>query len=148
MTTTTMNFKVLSRGEVERPNAEKDPHIIISISDTVAERADVKDNPNTLDVLFLAFHDIDYAREGFDLFSESQADEILTFFQRYRKEAKTIIAHCNMGQCRSPGVIAALQRIEIGNDSEWFKRKTPNRRVYSLILGRAYDRQIYDPYTK
>ncbi len=141
-----MKFKVQSRGEAVSSNTELAPHIIISISDTPEDKADVATNDHTLDVLQLAFHDINTQIDGFTHFDTTHADKILDFFQRYRGEAKVVIAHCQMGQCRSPAVAAALQRIELGNDSEWFKRKTPNSRVYSIILGQAVEREIFDPF--
>lgn len=136
-----MEFDVFNRGEITAINPSL-RHCIISISDTVAERAEPAVNSQTLDVLFLAFHDINRPTPGFDLFTDAQADQILNFYERYRSEADHFIAHCNAGQSRSPGVIAALQKIHTGNDNVWFRTRTPNSHVYSSLLSRAFDRGL------
>lgn len=133
-----MKFQVEDRGSIGSINPQV-PHCIISISDTRADRADPATNDLTLDVLFLAFHDTDVPRPGMDLFTPEQAREILRFYERYKGEVGLFVAHCNAGMCRSPAVIAALQKIHTGNDDVWFRTKTPNSLVYRTILGEAYD---------
>lgn len=133
-----MKFQVETRGSIEHIDPTV-PHCIISISDTRAERADPKTNDLTRDVLFLAFHDTNVPRPGMDLFTNQQAIEVLKFYERYKGEVGLFIAHCNAGMCRSPAVIAALQKIHTGNDDIWFRTKTPNSLVYNTILGQAYD---------
>lgn len=142
-----MKFQVETRASI--PYVELTiPHVIISISDTVDVRADPKVNDFTLDVLFLAFHDINQIETGFDLFKDSQAAEILKFYEAHKDRAELIVAHCNAGMSRSPAVLAALQKIHTGDDSIWFKTKSPNSYVYSTILGVAHERGLYDPFAK
>lgn len=136
-----MRFNVETVGSIGNINPTV-PHVIISISDTVAERAEPATNDKTLDVLFLAFHDADKPGIGVDLISPVHVNQILNFYLRYRDEAELFIAHCIAGQCRSPAVIAALQKIETGNDDIWFRTKTPNRLVYRMILEAAYERGL------
>lgn len=136
-----MQFSIESRVSIEYINPTVQ-HCIISISDSSAERASPAYNNLTSDILYMTFDDIDVAKQGLVLFNEDHADKILQFFQRYRDEVDLFIAHCNMGMSRSPGVIAALQRIQTGEDDIWFKTKTPNRLVYRTILERAYDTNL------
>ena len=136
-----MRFEVEDRGTIQSINPTVS-HVIISISDTRETRADPAVNSKCKDVLFLAFHDADRIAPGIDLFTEKQANDVINFYLRYREEVDLVIAHCNAGLCRSPGVIAALQKIETSNDDVWFKRKAPNRLVYNTILTEAFDRGL------
>ncbi len=136
-----MKFQVEDRGSILSIDPTV-PHCIISISDTLEDRADPAVNDLTRDVLFLNFHDTNVPKHGMDLFTEPQAQEILRFYERYKGEVELFIAHCNAGMCRSPAVIAALQKIHTGNDDVWFRTKTPNSLVYRTILETAYERGL------
>lgn len=137
-----MKFQVENRGTVMAINPRV-PHIIISISDTAEDRADPPANEFTRDILFVAFHDTNVSRPGMTLFDENHAKQIINFYVRYRGEVDLIVAHCNAGMSRSPAVLAALQKVHIGDDSIWFKTKTPNSLVYNGILSEAYERNLF-----
>lgn len=44
------------------------------------------------------------------------------------------------GKSRSPAVAAAITKIKGGDDSHWFRVKTPNALVYRTLLNRAFER--------
>lgn len=136
-----MKFIVESRGTITQI-APKESHVIFSISDTREARLETLGTDTTKDILYLYFHDANIAGDGIDLFNDSHADQILNFYLRYRDEVQMMVAHCYAGMCRSPAVIAALQRIHLGHDDDWFARKRPNTLVYRTILNRAYDRNL------
>lgn len=133
-----MRFQVSTLAEVNH-QLPQHPHIVISISDTPADRHDIVPTEGTKDVLYLHFHDADIERPGVLLFNSVDAGKILRFYERYRNEVDSVVVHCVAGQCRSPAVAAGLQKIETGNDDIWFKTKTPNMLVYRTLLEEAYD---------
>ncbi len=137
-----MKFQIEDRGSILKINPRV-PHVIVSISDTPDLRQEPATNDFTRDVLFLEFHDIHEPTNGFQLFTEAQAVQVINFYTRYRSDAELMIAHCSAGMSRSPGIIAALQKIHTGDDNEWFKRKTPNSWVYNMVLGTAYERGLF-----
>lgn len=135
-----MKFQVETRLSVTKIDPQV-PHIIISISDSPENRAAPATNDNTLDVQHFYFHDVDSNVSGdFTVFDEQLARRILNFFIAHRHKAKLVIAHCDAGQCRSPAVVAALQKITTGDDEIWFKTKRPNRLVYRTMLNHAHSR--------
>jgi len=137
-----MKFRVESRGTI-KGITPREKHVIISISDDVDMQLNDVGSDTTQDVLFLHFHDTNDYKPGFTTFNVDHADKILDFYQRYVGETEMFIAHCYAGMCRSPAVIAALQKINMGNDDVWFKTKRPNSLVYNILLMRAYERGIY-----
>lgn len=134
-----MQFQVENRHTVTQIKP-KVPHVIISIADEPGRRAKVATNDHTLDVLNVYFHDADQPREGMTLFNAEAARKILNFFEHYRNQAQLVVAHCDAGQCRSPAVLAALQKIVTGDDNIWFAQKRPNRLVYRTLLEEAFER--------
>ena len=76
-----------------------------------------------------------------ELFSRGHARLILGFAKALGTSVEAIVVHCEGGLSRSPGVAAALQKIMEGDDTEWFKSKTPNSLVYSLILEEATEEE-------
>lgn len=134
-----VKFQVENRGSISSINPSL-KHVVISISDPEQGKANVAETEHLRDILFLEFHDINRATSDMILFDESHADQILKFFDRYKGEVDLVIAHCNAGMSRSPAVVAALQKILTGDDSVWFKSKTPNSLVYRTILETYHSR--------
>ena len=50
-----------------------------------------------------------------------------------------VVLHCDAGMSRSPGLAAALSKVLVGDDTEFFKRYRPNMRVYRTLLERYYE---------
>lgn len=140
-----MIYVVHTRQTIQRIDPDH-PHVIISISDREDTRPKLPLNAACLAVLKMTFHDVNSLR-GRDpkiitVFDRKMADEILDFWLAHRNAAAVAYIHCDGGQCRSPGVAAALQKLETGDDEHWFKTKTPNTLVRKTILERAYTRKL------
>jgi len=120
----------------------------ISISSRKDEWPELQ-SENRVSVLRLAFADVsnvDWARiYGFPeeaIFGEETARSILNFYDSaVQQGAEVMMVHCEAGVSRSPGVAAALSKIHLGTDQEFFDRYTPNMLVYSKILTEHYDSQ-------
>lgn len=89
-------------------------------------------------ILRLQFDDIEYVgadkitNSPITLFNKEHARRIFEFINV--TEPKTIITHCKAGVCRSAAVNAALSKILLNEDDEFFKTKVPNMLVYKTIL--------------
>jgi predicted protein tyrosine phosphatase len=119
-------------------------HAYISLTDSDQEPAAFPSGGGEcVGILRLAFDDVlDSRDQGRPTvaFAESHARQILDFWAAVRDRAATLVIHCNGGQCRSPAVAAAIERIETGQDDRWFRTKRPNIRVYRMILGEHFIR--------
>ena len=152
-----MDIRVYNRQEAELTEFIG-PHVIISISlpGDPNGTAKLRTNRDTLGVLQLTFWDLDrlvpvdpdlvddvrrvsgitYEMER-QLFEPRHARAILAFVATY-PEALMIVCHCDAGLSRSPGVAAALSKILLGEDDDFFKKHSGlNRRVYRMILDAA-----------
>lgn len=140
-------FFVYSRDAIEAIRPHDVPHIIVSIQtpkDPDAVKLPINDH--TLKVVNLVFHDLDdramahvELRDQYeaDCFSPGQARQILAAVKAY-PEAQALLVHCDAGISRSPAVAAALSKILVGDDTNFFKRYHPNMRVYRTILEEHY----------
>lgn len=115
-------------------------YVVISISGPM-DRAKLPKSTRCKAILYLEFHDLDRIIDPeYPVFAVSHARKILKFFEKYRGEVNALLIHCDAGISRSPAVAAALTKIMGHDDSEYFKKYIPNRRVYSLILSEFYRR--------
>ena len=138
-----MEFFVYSRPAIERVPAHDVPHVIISITTTADDEARIPPSPQCRATLRLVFLDADQPGDGFPesaLFSNEHADRVWNFVLDHRPHIARIILHCDAGVSRSPGVAAALAKVLVGDDSEFFNRYHPNRRVYTTLLSRYRER--------
>lgn len=131
-----MIIEPFSRFRVEKGINWTNPHVIISITDLPSDPAEIPDNPACLAILRMSFPDRDtFSKNGpNDLFSKEQARTIWNFVFKHKGSINSIMVHCTMGVSRSPGVAAALSNIINGDDMDYFKRFTPNRYVYRMLL--------------
>ncbi len=136
------DFYVYSRQMVELIEPHEVPHLVVSISCPRDEDAKIKTNEHTLKVLRLQFWDFDKVPPGHEeaglskdseCFQPAQARQILALVKTY-PEAQRLIVHCDAGHSRSPAVAAALSKILVGDDADYFLRYRPNMRVYRTIL--------------
>ena len=137
-----MEFFVYSRPAIEAVPAHDVPHVVISITTTAEERARIPQSAECRGILRLWFPDADSAVDGYledDLFSTTHADRIWKFVLRHRPDISRVVLHCDAGMSRSPGVAAALAKILVGDDSQFFTRYRPNMRVYRTLLEHYYE---------
>jgi len=150
-----MEFLVLSIQGAESLLPLREPHAVVSIRTPGGPSARLVTGPATLGVLYVAFPDLgrDYMNlpesektyldgEPIKLFDRKDAKVILDFFLKHRGAAEVFVVHCEGGLSRSPGVAAALCKVAGQDDSEWFRRKTPNGLVYATMLEEAAERGL------
>lgn len=140
-----MNLWTYSANAMEAIAPHDEPHIIISIRTPGGPKIKVRRGPATRDVLFIAFPDLSweykalpmilrgggkYAYTDDQLFSVSQAKEILAFVERH-KDVESILINCEGGVSRSPAVAAALGQILHGVSPPY---DGTNRLVYETLL--------------
>lgn len=129
-----MDIYVYSREMMRIREPDDVKHIVISIT-TDGVPAKFKMNELTAGVLRLVFPDLDRPTDLWPeetLFSDEHARTILDFVAKHSD--CRVIVHCDAGRSRSPGVAAALAKIYNGDDSEFYRRYTPNRRIFRKIL--------------
>ena len=123
---------VLNRIEAEEfdcPNAWG----CISIANTEQDFAEIPDE-NREALLQLAFADITTPQEGYNLFHDDQAHDILDFITTYWDEIETLLVHCDAGISRSSAVAAAIARLKLNDESEFLESPfEPNPKVYRIL---------------
>ena len=83
-------------------------------------------------MLTLYFDDIFKEVKGAVLFSEEQAEEIISFIWKSRN-ANTLLIHCYGGVSRSAAVGAFAVKMLGGDNTEYFQKLNPNRHVYDTL---------------
>jgi len=106
-------------------------HIVISFLSTTGNYEDIK--YTAIDHLNLNVDDINKETEGFVLFNNSHAKQILDFIDKY-KDVDIIIVQCDAGISRSAAVAAALSKIFDQEDFRYFKQYASNMHIYKTIL--------------
>ena len=144
-----MHFFVYSRQAIEALPPHTVSHIIVSIRlPNDPKEVVLRTNKHTLEVLHMLFHDIDnyppeIEKQLFEehpellsqLFTEEMGHQIIDFVLRHKNKAEHFIVHCDAGMSRSPGVAAVVcKAIYNEDDTSFFKRYTPNMRVYRHIM--------------
>ena len=112
--------------------------------------------------LNLQFHDIDefkrndpeniwdlpedYDKPDVVLFDEEHARRIVEWVILLReRNVSVVFIHCLMGQCRSAGVAAALDKVLNGDDSKYFGSRSayrPNMRVYRGVMNECVEKGL------
>lgn len=136
-------FLVFNRASIEALNPHDVPHVIVSIrSPKDPHEAKLPIGKNTLGVCRLTFHDMDDAHMAYphirqeyepECFSRDHARQIVALV-RANPQAQRLLVHCDAGFSRSPAVAAALSKALTGDDSKFFRRYSPNMRVYRTLL--------------
>lgn len=122
--------------------------VAISISSSASQplEFDIGEKDGPLAVLPLVFDDVTRLSPGLVAFNEDMASKIWDFVEQHWGKVEFLVIHCDMGMSRSPGVAAAIAKVKEGDDSHWFKTKTPNDRVFRGLLSLAHKRGLYDPF--
>ena len=98
--------------------------------------------PDAMDVLRLAFDDIDTATKTTDLpFSREQASQVLDFALQHT-QSEFMLVHCGAGLSRSAGVALALADLFGWPGAPSTNLPLYNRHVHRTILAEAQDRGI------
>jgi len=100
--------------------------------------------PNLQHALRLMFDDVNKIREGFRAFWRGDAEEVWDFYDTIKDDVDLLVIHCLMGQSRSPGIAAGLEKVLTGTDEVWFKTKLPNSRVHQAMVKVGMKRQKND----
>ena len=129
-----MEIFVYSRAAIETVAPHEVPHVVISITSASSDVARVLRSPSCRAVLRLVFADIESPVPDVDIFDEQLARRIWGFVREHQPHIERILVHCDAGRSRSPAVAAALSRVLLGDDAEYFRRYEPNRLVYRLML--------------
>jgi predicted protein tyrosine phosphatase len=79
--------------------------VLISIHDHAEEP--LQPQEGWTDVVWLRFDDTDNPNIGLEVFSTSQAEQVLAFAEKHRNAAELVV-HCQMGHSRSAGVAIFL----------------------------------------
>lgn len=131
-----------SRRAIENMHAPNTPHAFISIKTPRDVDALLPVNGSTVDILRLAFDDIDPKKQypdGFQFrpgdvpFDVDMASQVWDFVNKLPDEC-IIIVHCDAGLSRSPGLAAGLSKILNDDDAEFFNNHYPNMLVYRTIV--------------
>lgn len=121
--------------ELEEFAEAKDTYAVISIQDTHTGGFGLQftESKTCKGVLTLYFDDIIRPVEGYVLFDEDHARQIIEFLQEHR-QAETLLIHCYAGQSRSRAVGAFALRMLGGDNSRYFNDERLNEHVYSTLV--------------
>ena len=144
-----MEFYVYSRRALEAARPHEVPHLVISITSAKDDVARIVTAAPCVAVVRLAFVDREESSEGIlesELFSDEHAREVWRHVEEHLPNLERIVVHCDAGYSRSPAVAAALARVLLGDDAQFFgPRYSPNPRVYRLMLANAPRRSLRRP---
>lgn len=133
-----MDIFVYSRSAIEAVAPHEVPHVIISITSSADDVARLRTRETCRGILRIAFPDADAPSERFredELFSSAHAAQIWRFVLDQRAHIERIVVHCDAGVSRSAAVAAAIARVFLGDDAEFFQgRYRPNPRVYRMLI--------------
>ena len=137
-----MQYKILSRSAAKKASYKLDRRtIIISITDPDKDSVIFHQSENLVAVCRVSFDDIDHVSHDYEvLMSDEDAKKIKIFIDRYQDRVEQIIVHCEAGQSRSAGVMAAI-KLWLENDkfSVWDDPKyTPNRHCYRTMCNEIF----------
>lgn len=139
---------------LDRPGAvrycykkHEDKSIIVSINSSNSKAAHLTKTKKNgiIAVLPLWFDDITHSIDGYVLFDDSMARNIIQFVNTWKDEADTFVVHCDAGISRSAAVCAAIRRYLGFEDMSIFDNYmyNPNPLVYYTMMEQIKDE--YDP---
>lgn len=133
-----MEFYVYSRQKAKSESYRlKVPTLIISITDPLSTLNTFAQNRNIVSICRVQFDDVTRENAGPDdiLMRVQDAQKIRDYVRAYADKVECIIVHCEAGISRSAGVMAAIQKYLLGDDSEIFNSNLylPNEHCYRLM---------------
>ena len=134
-----MKFLVYSRQKAKRESYRiNEPTLIISITDPILGPNTFARNSNIVSICRVQFDDVteENARPEDVLMTSSDASKIKDYVLKNKDRVNSIIVHCEVGVSRSAGVMAAIQKYLIGDDSAIFNDDafSPNMYCYRMML--------------
>ena len=133
-----MEFYVYSRQKAKSESYRlKVPTLIISITDPLSTLNTFAQNRNIVSICRVQFDDVTRENAGPDdiLMRVQDAQKIRDYVRAYADKVECIIVHCEAGISRSAGVMAAIQKYLLGDDSEIFNSNLylPNEHCYRMM---------------
>lgn len=133
-----MNKKYMAFGRIELQEYLpylKVPTLIISIHTYLdSEPYFLKEKiDNVVHVEFFEFNDESSSLPVLHAMTKDDAYRMVSIVKQYYDKVEQIIVHCDAGQSRSVGCVAAIKKWYTNNDEEFFKG-TPNMHCYHLVL--------------
>lgn len=118
----------------EEVAVKKDSYAVISIQDSYIGGFGFKFSENNFckGVLTLLVDDKVTEGEKISLFNEEHALKIINFIEEH-KDVDTLLVHCYGGQSRSAAVGAFAAKMFGKDNSEFFEKSTPNKRIYHVL---------------
>ena len=112
---------------------------IVTYEGDLKEKIRITETNNVKDILYLEFSDVEEDNSKLCM-QDSDAEQIVSFINKWYGIVDTIIVHCEGGISRSAGVCAAIMRVKEGSDKPVFrnKNKHPNMTCYLKTL-KAFD---------
>ena len=143
-----MNKKYMALGRMELKEYLpyiKVPTLILSIHSYLdSEPKFLKDKiKNVVHVEFFEFNDESSSLPVLHAMTQKDAANMVATVKKYFDKVQQIIVHCDAGQSRSVGCIAAIKKWYTVDDDEFF-RGTPNMYCYHLLLEEFYRQEIRD----
>ncbi len=138
-----MEFIVCSREQAKKLSYKLcDPTLIVSITDPDKSPNQFANNSCIRAVCRVSFDDILAYEEGNGLIAmrPSDAKKIRECVDRYMKEVRCILVHCEAGVSRSAGIMAAIQKYIIGSDNVIFDspQYRPNIHCYRTMMNEFF----------
>ena len=133
-----MNKKYMAFGRIELQEYLpylKVPTLILSIHTYLdSEPRFLKEKiDNVVHVEFFEFNDESSSLPVLHAMTKDDAVRMVNTVKQYYDKVDQIIVHCDAGQSRSVGCVAAIKKWYTNDDEEFF-RGTPNMHCYHLVL--------------
>ena len=140
-----MNKKYMAFGRIELQEYLpylKVPTLILSIHTYLdSEPRFLKEKiDNVVHVEFFEFNDESSSLPVLHAMTKDDAVRMVNTVKQYYDKVDQIIVHCDAGQSRSVGCIAAIKKWYTNDDEEFF-RGTPNMYCYHLVLEEFFDQE-------
>lgn len=140
-----MNKKYMAFGRIELQEYLpylKVPTLIISIHTYLdSEPRFLKEKiDNVVHVEFFEFNDESSSLPVLHAMTKDDAVRMVNAVKQYYDKVDQIIVHCDAGQSRSVGCVAAIKKWYTNDDEEFFKG-TPNMHCYHLVLEEFFDQE-------
>ena len=122
------DIRIFSRQAIEALAEPKEPYAVISITNTEADKANLRHLRNTRGVLRIAFDEDD--------FRPAHARRIWEFIRTFDGEVQTYLVHCMASRVRSASIAAGLALLRgrgMDEVEEIFAHYDPTEGIYQVM---------------